>query len=180
MFYKDEKIALLIDGPNTYSACKALGFDLDFKLLRKEFLQRGKLLRITFFAVLRDDADEYSPLRPVLDWMSYNGFKVVTRTARSFGNEYGGTRHKGSISIDFAIEAVELSRSVDHLVLFTGDGDYTPLVEHVKREGVRTTVVSTIKSETPFASDSLRRAADHFIDLDSLAETIQRPPRKEA
>lgn len=176
MFYKDEKLAILIDGPNTYSASRALGFDVDYKLLRQEFLHRGRLLRISYYTVLHETGDDYSPMRPMLDWMNYNGFHVVTKPGKSFSND-DGPRHKGRISMNLAVEAFELTKSVDHIVLFSGDGEFTPLVELIKRSGVRTTVISTINSNPGFVADDLRRAADHYIDLDDLSETIQRPPR---
>lgn len=168
-----EKIALLIDGSNLYSATKALGFDIDYKRLLKEFQRRGYLLRAFYYTTLVED-QEYSSIRPLLDWLDYNGYSVVTKTAREFTDTQGRRRVRGNMDIEIAVDAMELADHVDHIVLFSGDGDFRRLVEAVQRRGVRVSVVSTISTQPPLIADDLRRQADTFIDLIELQSNIGR------
>jgi uncharacterized LabA/DUF88 family protein len=177
MFYKDERLALFIDGSNLYAAAKALGFDIDYKLLRQEFMRRGKLLRAFYYTALLEN-DEYSPIRPLVDWLHYNGFTMVTKPAKEYTDSQGRRKVKGNMDIELTVDAMELAPRVDHIVLFSGDGDFRPLVESLQRQGVRVSVVSTIRSQPPMIADELRRQADNFIELDELREIIGRPPRE--
>jgi uncharacterized LabA/DUF88 family protein len=177
MFYRDERLALFIDGSNLYAAAKALAFDIDYKLLRSEFMQRGKLLRAYYYTALLEN-DDYSPIRPLVDWLNYNGFTMVTKPAKEFTDSQGRRKIKGNMDIELAVDAMETADHVDHIVLFSGDGDFRPLVEAVQRKGCRVSVVSTIRSQPPMISDDLRRQADNFIELDELREVIGRPPRE--
>ncbi|MEL6583994.1 MAG: NYN domain-containing protein [Pseudomonadota bacterium] len=176
MFYRDEKLALFIDGANFYGAVKALGWDLDYKLLRAEFMRRGKLLRASYYTTLIEGED-FSPVKPLVDWLDYNGFTMVTKTVKEFTDSNGRRRVKGSMDVDLAVDAMAAAEHVDHIVLFTGDGDFVPLVQGLQRKGVRVSVCSTIRSQPPMVSDDLRRAADNFIELDELKDTVGRPGR---
>ncbi|MDA9020379.1 NYN domain-containing protein [Flavimaricola sp.] len=176
MFYRDERLALFIDGSNLYAAAKALGFDIDYKLLRQEFMRRGKLLRAFYYTALLDN-EEYSPIRPLVDWLHYNGFTMVTKPAKEYTDSLGRRKVKGNMDIELAVDAMELSSHVDHIVLFSGDGDFRPLVEALQRKGVRVSVVSTIRSQPPMIADELRRQADDFIELEGLRDVVGRPPR---
>jgi uncharacterized LabA/DUF88 family protein len=178
MFYRDERLALFIDGSNLYAAAKALGFDIDYKLLRQEFMRRGKLLRAFYYTALLDN-DEYSPIRPLVDWLHYNGFTMVTKPAKEFTDSMGRRKVKGNMDIELTVDAMGLAPRVDHIVLFSGDGDFRPLVASLQRQGVRVSVVSTIRSQPPMIADDLRRQADNFIELDELREVIGRPPRED-
>ncbi len=177
MFYKDERLALFIDGSNFYAAARVLGFDIDYKLLRLEFMRRGKLLRAFYYTALLEN-NEYSPIRPLLDWLHYNGFSLVTKPTREYTDSQGRRKAKGNMDIELAVDAMELAPRVDHIVLFSGDGDFRPLVKSVQRQGVRVSVVSTTRSQPPMIADDLRRQADNFIELDDLKEVIGRPPRE--
>ncbi|MEM6306746.1 MAG: NYN domain-containing protein, partial [Pseudomonadota bacterium] len=146
MFYRDERLALFIDGSNLYAAAKALGFDIDYKSLRKEFMSRGKMLRAFYYTALLEN-DEYSPIRPLVDWLNYNGFTMVTKAAKEFTDAQGRRKVKGNMDIELTVNAMELAPHVDHIVLFSGDGDFRPLVESLQRQGVRVSVVSTIRSQ---------------------------------
>ena len=176
MFYRDERLALFIDGSNLYAAARALGFDIDYKLLRSEFVRRGKLVRAFYYTALLED-QEYSPIRPLVDWLDYNGFTMVTKPAKEFTDSTGRRKVKGNMDIELAVDAMELCDRMDHMVLFSGDGDFRPLVEGIQRRGVRVSVVSTIRTQPPMIADELRRQADNFIELDELREVIGRPPR---
>jgi uncharacterized LabA/DUF88 family protein len=177
MFYRDERLALFIDGSNLYAAAKALSFDIDYKLLRQEFMQRGKLLRAFYYTALLEN-DDYSPIRPLVDWLHYNGFTMVTKPAKEFTDASGRRKVKGNMDIELTVDAMETAPHVDHIVLFSGDGDFRPLVEALQRKGVRVSVVSTIRSQPPMIADDLRRQADNFIELEDLKDVIGRPPRE--
>ena len=176
MFYRDERLALFIDGSNLYAAARALGFDIDYKLLRSEFLRRGKLVRAYYYTALLED-QEYSPIRPLVDWLDYNGFTMVTKPAKEFIDSMGRRKVKGNMDIELAIDAMEMAEKVDHIVLFSGDGDFKPLISAIQRKGCRVSVVSTIRSQPPMIADDLRRQADNFIELEELKDVIGRPPR---
>lgn len=177
MFYKDDRIALFIDGANLHSAAKALGFDIDFKLVRQEFERRGRLLRANYYTAILE-GEEYSPVRPLVDWLAYNGFNVVTKAAREFTDSIGRRRVKGNMDVELAVDALELADRIDHAILFSGDGDFRALVEALQRRGVRVSVVSTTRSQPSMIADEMRRQADNFIELDALREVIGRPPRE--
>ncbi|MEE9140140.1 MAG: NYN domain-containing protein [Alphaproteobacteria bacterium] len=176
IFYPQERVALFIDGSNLYAAAKALGFDIDYKRLLEHFAGLGRMIRAFYYTALIDD-QEYSPIRPLVDWLDYNGYTMVTKPAKEFTDATGRRKIKGNMDIEIAIDMMEMAESVDHIVLFSGDGDFRRLVEAVQRKGVRITVVSTIRSNPPMAADELRRQADNFIELQELAPTIARGPQ---
>jgi uncharacterized LabA/DUF88 family protein len=175
-FYPTDRLALFIDGANLYSAAKGLGFDIDYKKLLAEFRTRGVLVRAYYYTALVEN-DDYSPIRPLVDWLDYNGYSLVTKTAREFTDSQGRKRWRGDMDIEIAVDMLELAPKLDHVVLFSGDGDFRRLVEAVQQKGVRVTVVSTVKSQPPMASDDLRRQADNFVDLADLSAIIGRPAR---
>jgi uncharacterized LabA/DUF88 family protein len=169
------RIALFIDGYNLQATARILGFDIDYRRLLKEFGARGTLLRAFFYISIIED-QEHSSIRPLIDWLDYNGFTVVTKAAREFTDATGRRKVKGNMDIELAIDAMELAGHVDQIVLFSGDGDFRPLVEAVQRRGACVTVVSTISSQSPMIADELRRQADAFIDLAELKSKIGRDP----
>ena len=166
-FYPTERLALFIDGANLYSAAKALQADIDFKKLIDEFRKKGVLVRAYYYTAIVE-GDDYSPIKPLVDWLDYNGFTMVTKAAKRFTDHEGRSRTKGNMDVEIAVDMMELSNRIDHAVLFSGDGDFASLVKAVQRKGVRVSVVSTLKSQPPQAADDLRRAADTFIDLADL------------
>jgi uncharacterized LabA/DUF88 family protein len=170
---KAEKIALFIDGANLYATAKALGFDIDYKRLLREFHSRGYLLRAFYYTAVIED-QEYSSIRPLIDWLDYNGYSVVTKATKEFVDDCGRRKIKGNLHIELAVDALELARHVDQIVLFSGDSDYRPLVAAMQRRGVRVTVISTISSRPPMIADDLRRQADVFIDLLELQSKLGR------
>ena len=172
----ESRIALFIDGANLYATSKQLGFDMDYRRLLKEFQGRGNLIRAFYFTTLVE-SEEYSSIRPLVDWLDYNGYRVITKAAKEFTDASGRRRVKGNMDIELAIEMLELAPHLDQIYLFSGDGDFRVLVEAVQRKGARVTVVSTVKSQPPMASDDLRRQADSFVDLADLADIIGRPSR---
>ncbi|HEX7777579.1 MAG TPA: NYN domain-containing protein [Parvibaculum sp.] len=172
-FYPQERIALFIDGANLYSAARGLNFDIDYKRLLDLFRSKGILIRAFYYTALLED-QEYSPLRPLIDWLDYNGYSVVTKPAKEFTDATGRRRVKGNMDIELAIDAMEMAPNIDHLVLFSGDGDFRRLVDAVQRKGKRVTVVSTTRSQPPMIADELRRQADQFVDLETLRAAVGR------
>ena len=175
MFDPREKIALFIDGANLYATSRALGFDIDYRKLLASFQKRGYLLRAYYYTALVED-QEYSSIRPLIDWLDYNGYKVVTKPAKEFTDSTGRRKIKGNMDIELTIDALELSDVVDHYVIFSGDGDFRTLVEALQRRGRKVSIVSTMASQPPMISDDLRRQADNFIDLMSLKGELGREP----
>ncbi|MCG8490445.1 MAG: NYN domain-containing protein [Sneathiellales bacterium] len=172
-FYAEERIALFIDGSNLYASARALGFDIDYKKLLSEFTSQGRLVRAFYYTALMEE-QEYSPIRPLVDWLDYNGFTMVTKPTKEFTDPTGRRKFKGNMDIELAIDMMELSDHIDHAVLFSGDGDFRRLVEAIQRKGVRVTVASTVKTNPPMIADELRRQADFFIELKSLQDKIGR------
>ena len=173
----DERIALFVDGANLHYASRALGLSIDYRRLLEFFGAQGRLVRAYYYTALLDGA-EYSPIRPLVDWLDYNGYSPVTKRAREFTDAHGNRRVKGDMDVEIAVDMMALAGRVDRMVLFSGDGDFRRLVEAVQREGVRVSVVSTLRSSPPMAADELRRQADDFIDLADLALEIARPARR--
>ncbi len=173
VFYPQERIALFIDGSNLYAAARALNFDIDYKRLLELFASKGHLIRAFYYTALIED-QEYSPIRPLIDWLDYNGYAMVTKPTKEFTDASGRRKIKGNMDIELAIDVMEMAEHLDHVVLFSGDGDFRRLVEAVQRRGVRVTVVSTIRSQPPMVADELRRQADNFVELQELQPLIAR------
>lgn len=167
------RIAVFIDGANLYATAKTLGFDIDFKRLLNEFQSRGNLVRAFYYTAIIED-QEYASIRPLIDWLDYNGYTVVTKATKEFIDASGRRKVKGNMDIELAVDAMELAEHIDQMVLFSGDGDFRPLVEAVQRHGVRVTVISTISSQPSMIADELRRQADVFTDLAELQSKIGR------
>jgi uncharacterized LabA/DUF88 family protein len=169
------KIALFIDGANLYATAKTLGFDIDYKRLLAEFRTRGYLLRAFYYTVVIED-QEFSSIRPLVDWLDYNGFTVVTKAIKEFIDASGRRKVKGNMDVELAVDAMEIAEHIDEMILFSGDGDFRSLAEAMQRHGVRVTVVSTVSSHPPMVADELRRQADVFVDLATLQSKVGRDP----
>lgn len=179
---EQEKTAFFLDGANLYKAARNLGFDIDYKSLLAKTQSSCQLVRASYYTAIQEDRDQdYSPLRPLVDWLDYNGYTMVTKITREFTDQQGRKRYKGSTDVELVVDMMLLSDRIDHLVLFSGNGDFRRAVEAIQAKGVRVSVVSTVKSSPPMASDELRRQADTFFDLADLEKVIGRsggPPRK--
>lgn len=172
-FYPQERVGLFIDGANLYATARALGFDIDYKRLLALFKKQGRMVRAFYYTALIDD-QEYSPIRPLVDWLDYNGYTMVTKPTKEFTDASGRRKIKGNMDIELATDVMEMAERLDHVVLFSGDGDFRCLVEATQRKGVRVTVVSTVRSSPPMVADELRRQADNFIELQDIADDIAR------
>ena len=171
--YENEKVGLFIDGSNLYAAARALGFDIDYKKLLNLFTKKARVIRAYYYTALVED-QEYSPIRPLVDWLDYNGYTMVTKPTKEFTDASGRRKIKGDMDIELAIDVMEMAPHLDHVVIFSGDGDFRRLVDAVQHKGVRVSVVSTVKTQPSMAADELRRQADVFIELQSLADEIAR------
>ena len=175
-FNPQERIGLFIDGSNLYAAARSLGFDIDYKRLREEFAGKARLIRALYYTALVED-QEYSPIRPLVDWLDYNGYTLITKPTKEFTDSMGRRKIKGDMDIEIAVDMLELSGALDRIVLFSGDGDFRRVTEAVQRKGVLVTVVSTMRSQPPMIADELRRQADNFIELQDLEPLIAREPK---
>lgn len=172
---QSEKTAFFIDGANLYKAARNLGFDIDYKSLLAKSQDACQLVRASYYTAIQEDRDQdYSPLRPLVDWLDYNGYSMVTKATREFTDSQGRKRFKGSTDIELVTDLLMLAPRLDHVVVFSGNGDFRRAIEAVQQLGLRATIVSTVKSSPPMASDELRRQADGFYDLADLEKIIGR------
>lgn len=172
-FYQTERMGIFIDGANLYAAARALEFDIDYRLLLQWAAKQGRLVRAFYYTAISEDQD-YSPIRPLVDWLDYNGYTLVTKPTKEYTDANGRKKLKGNMDVELAIDLMEMAEKLDHVLIFSGDGDFRRLIEAVQRKGVRVTIVSTIKSQPPMVADELRRQADHFLDLTELSPYIAR------
>jgi uncharacterized LabA/DUF88 family protein len=175
-FYSNERLAIFIDGANLYATAKALGFDIDYKRLLALFRTKGHLVRALYYTALAED-QEYSSIRPLVDWLDYNGYTMVTKPTKEFTDALGRRKVKGNMDIELTVDAMRLVEHSNHVVLFTGDGDFRALVAALQMRGCRVSVVSTLQTQPPMVADELRRQADQFTDLADLASQIARDPK---
>jgi uncharacterized LabA/DUF88 family protein len=173
--FPQERFALFIDGSNLYEAAKGLDFDIDYKRLLEYFAPQGRLIRAFYYTALMED-QEYSPIRPLVDWLDYNGYTMVTKPTKESTDSAGRRKIKGNMDIELAVDVLQMAENLDHAVIFSGDGDFRRVVEAVQYKGLRVSVVSTMHSQPPMIADELRRQADTFIELTDIREHIQRQP----
>lgn len=172
-FLPDERVAIFIDGSNLYSTAKLLDLDIDYGRLLSFFKSKAQVIRANYYTALLEQ-DDYSPLRPLLDWLDYNGYHLITKPAREYTDRDGKRRIKGNMDIEIAVDMIEFAPCLDHIILVSGDGDFRRVVDFVQRKGVRVSVVSTLKSRPPMLSDELRRQADFVLDIHDLEPQICR------
>lgn len=170
-FSKDDRTIVYIDGSNLYGATRLLGFDIDYSKFLNLFKENCKLVRVNYYTAIPDSSIA-SKLRPVLDWMSYNGYHIVSKPTKELIDERGRSRLKGNVDVDIAVGMLSACSHIEHAVLVSGDGDFRVLVEAVQARGVKVTVISTLKSSPPVIADELRRQADDYIDLNDLKEYV--------
>lgn len=168
-----DKVAAFIDGANFYATGKALDLDLDYLALRNLLNQDQNLVRVYYYTAV-NEGDEFVSIRPLLDFLDYNGFEVVTKPTKTFTDATGQRKIKGNLDVEMTCDMLEIADRVDHIVMFTGDGDFVRAVRGVQRKGVKVTVCSALKSTPPMISDELRRAADIYVDVAKFADKITR------
>ena len=172
-FHPDERFCVFIDGANLYQTAKSLGYDVDYRRLLEVFASSGRLLRAYYYTALLDE-QEYSPIRPLVDWLDYNGYTMVTKPLKEFNHGAGRRKFKGNMDVEITVDAMEIAETVDHVILMTGDGDFRRLIEALQRKGIKVSVISTIKTQPPMVADELRRQADFFVELADLTDYIAR------
>ena len=128
-----------------------------------------------YYTAIAED-QEYTSIRPLVDWLDYNGYTMVTKPTKSFTDAFGHRKIKGNMDIELTVDAMRLVEHLDHVVLFTGDGDFRALVAAMQMRGRRITVVSTLQTQPPMVADELRRQADQFVDLADLEQEMPAPP----
>jgi uncharacterized LabA/DUF88 family protein len=168
-----ERVALFIDGANLHATTRGLNAELDFKRLREFWASRQRLVRALYYTAVIE-GEEFSPVKPLIDFLDYNGFSVVTKPVKRFTDADGRSRIKGNMDMEMAVDLLELAPRLDHAVIFSGDGDFRRVVEAVQAKGVRVTVVSTLRTQPPQIADELRRQADEFLDLADLLPDVSR------
>src|SRR5260221_13944444 len=136
LFYPQERLGLFIDGANLYAAARALGFDIDYNRLLDLFATKGHLIRAFYYTALVED-QEYSPIRPLVDWLDYNGYTMVTKPTKEFTDAFGRRKIKGNMDIELPIDVMEMAPFLDQMWLSSGDGDFRRLVEAVQHKGKR-------------------------------------------
>ncbi|MCY4048469.1 MAG: NYN domain-containing protein [Hyphomicrobiales bacterium] len=170
MLQKNDRTSLFIDGPNLYAAKRNLELDIDYRKLLDYFRERCRLIRAHYYTTLYPDQEA---LRHLTDWLDYNGYHVVTRRPKEYFNE-GKRKVKNDMEIELIIDVLEAAPYLDHIVLFSGNGDLSRLTTSLQRSGKLVSIVSTLESDPPMVSDDLRRHADNFIELEALRGDIQR------
>lgn len=168
-----DRVAVFIDGPNLYGAARSAAFEIDFKNFNALVEGEGRLVRSYYYTPLAD-TEEFNAVKPLVDFLGYNGFTVVTKPLKEYVDSDGRRRIKGNMNVEMAVDALSLADSVDQMIFFSGDGELSALIEAVQRKGVRVTVVSSKSGSTPMISDELRRQADNFIDISALADKLRR------
>jgi uncharacterized LabA/DUF88 family protein len=168
---KSQRTAAFIDGPNLYSAGKALSCEVDFKKLRSYLSENSELIRMYYYTAVRED-DETQAIYGLLDWLEYNGYHVVTKPTKEFTDAMGRRKIKGSLDVEIAVDVMEMSSRLDHVILFTGDGAFRALVENIQKRGCKVSVVSDLS----MVADELRRQTDHFVDLRDIYPIVGRDP----
>lgn len=177
LFYPHEKLALFVDGISVYGMAKGLGFDIDYRRLHNAFAQKGTLVRSYYYTAITTDDADFKPIKPLIDWLEYNGWTLITKPGREYVNSLGERKVRGDMSVDIAVSMLEICERVDHLVLFSGNIDLCPAVAAVQRRGRRVSVVSSLKTSPPMCADELRRLADSFIEFEELRPLVERTPR---
>lgn len=179
VFYPEERIALFVDGANFYSTCKSLDFDVDYKKMLELFKEKGRLVNARYYTAILEH-EEYSPIRPLVDWLNYNGYQVISKPAKSYTDREGRSRIKGNMDIEIALDMVELADHVDHIILCSGDGDFRAAVEACQRKGTRVSVLSSMRTTPSMLADELRRQVNDVIEVSDMEPLIGRPRREYA
>ncbi len=180
-FSENERLGLLVDGSNTHAAARSLNFDIDYKRLQEWARTKARLVASEYYtAIVPTDSaeDGYVSVKPLVDWLTYNGWRMKTVDAKVSINEVTGRRHvRSSINMEICVGIMRMSRHVDHILLCSGNGDFRPAIADAQSQGVRVTALSTLQAgySGPMVSDDLRRQVDQFIDLTELEKQIGRP-----
>ncbi len=182
------RFAIFIDGSNLYHTIRDLGLHVDYRRLLEFFNQRGWLVRAFYYTALLEGDMTPDWLIRLTDWLSYNGFNVITKRAKifrrrvadDFGSFHWTSEVKGNVDIEMAVDMMTLAPRCDTIILFSGDGDFVSLVQAVQKTGTRVVIISSEKTSDSTVADELRRQADEFIELTTIADHIRMLDRETA
>lgn len=174
-YFGPGRYILMIDGAGLHHTLRALNADIDYRKLRQLFVGEVHLVRAIYYALTVPKEDDFG-VRRLLDWLDYNGYVVRETLNREFSDANGVRTRRGKVSLQMAVDALEITPLIDHLILFSGDADLAPLVKAVQRRGVRVTAVSTLAAKPPIIANELRRRVDSFVDMRELMPLIQLNP----
>jgi uncharacterized LabA/DUF88 family protein len=168
-----DRTYVFIDGPNFYATVKAISLDVDYKRMLQLFRTACNCVAINYYTATSDD-QEYSSLKPLIDWLDYNGYNVITKPTKEFTDSMGRRRVKGNMDLEIAVDVLRHASHANHIILCTGDGDFRVVVEAAQKMGCFVTVISTMDVKPPLVADELRRQASQFVDIVSLRSYIER------
>jgi uncharacterized LabA/DUF88 family protein len=176
----NKRIALFIDGANFYVSTKVVGFDMDWKRFIEYYEQQGDFIRAYYYSgIIPRVEGEHDSMRGVLDWISYNRFQLRSKPAKVFIDPVTQRRTvKGNMDIEICIDAWNMAPHITDMYLFSGDGDFIPLVEKVQSQGVRVHVISTTDEKNSMCADGLRRQCDNYYELATLVPHFRREARE--
>ena len=173
VFYKNERLALFLDNYYIFSLTKSLGFTVDFKRFREVFASKGRLQRITVYSTILEKEEGVSPLKPLHDWLVFNGYQVVTKPAKTLTDEDGRRHNISNMYVEMATDMLTLSPRLDHVVLGAGGSDLSHPIQELKKRGVRVSLLATTRSDRPVATTAIRALVDDFIEIKDLQKQIQ-------
>ena len=153
--HRNQRIGVFVDTQNMYYSAKHLHKNkANFKTILREAIADRMLIRAIAYVIKADVKDEGM----FYDALEEMGFEVKSKDLQVF---YGGAK-KGDWDVGIAMDVMRLAPKLDTIVLVSGDGDFSDLLEHAKSLGCRVEVVAFGKT----TSHKLREVADFFIDLD--------------
>ncbi|MBW2989105.1 NYN domain-containing protein [Candidatus Woesearchaeota archaeon] len=158
---KAQRVGVFVDVQNLYYSAKSLySSKVDFtEILKSAVMGRG-LIRAIAYVIKADIVKEEKNFFGALENI---GFEVKSKDLQVF---YGGSK-KGDWDIGIAMDMIELAPKLDTVILVSGDGDFVPLVQHLRHAlGVRVEVIAFGKS----SSAKLKEVSDMFVDMDKNAK----------
>jgi uncharacterized LabA/DUF88 family protein len=174
--YSPERIGLFIDGADLYSIRRLIGLDIDYLKFLDFFRARGRLVRAYYYTTVIYEP-QYARLRSQFEWMSYNGFYMVTKPAQETTDDFGRRHLRNRMDVELATDMMEMAPYLDHIMLVSGAGELRPAVAAVQRRGVHVTLISALNARPPLLDPELHRQADTVEDLRSMAPAIARDPQ---
>ncbi len=161
-----DRVAIFIDGENIHYSAKHLNMRLDYLKLCSKLAGNRRLVRSYFYTAVSNQSEGKIDF---INFLKLNGFSVITREIKSFNDGDHSTRNvRGSLDMEMAIDALEMSNKLDTVILCTGDGDFKPLVTALGRKGVHVEVCALRE----MTSTELIATADVYTDLASLKDDI--------
>lgn len=169
--FQRERIGLFVDGTNMFYLAAALHCRIDYVKFLNYFKTRHTFVAYAgYYTAIEEKANGDRPIQPLVDFLSANGYSLVTKMTRSYTQPDGSTKLTGNVDVDLACDMLEIAPFLDRAILVSGDGDFARLVTSVQRKGVPVTVVSSKRMR--MLSEDLRKAASTVIDLADIQEEV--------